>query len=236
MQAILDSQNVIEQKNLLLTPIFRDIKTQIRHMTYTPEYLVMREFMDNRNKMLEITEGTMPKEKRDAILGSLTHKYAKLLALKQKEMNESWKGRVNVLEQRLEDMFKLLTLWQKYVDVIYMPETEINLLNQIKPEDIYPEEDTFLQQQEHQELSERVQSLFGKPAEQDSEAAEKKELPKKHEPDAYKTVEEAPTSDTSAESENEFNQTKAAQDKSSESDGFQVTSSESSEDEVAQEE
>lgn len=58
-------------------------------------------------------------------------------------MNSSWEGHVHILEQRLEDIFKLLILWQKYVDVIYMPETEATLISSLKPDELYPEEGTF---------------------------------------------------------------------------------------------
>ena len=48
MQAVLDNQLVFEKKNQLLQPIFRDIKSQIRHMSFTPEYELMREYLVKR--------------------------------------------------------------------------------------------------------------------------------------------------------------------------------------------
>ena len=48
MQAVLDNQLVFEKKNQLLQPIFRDIKSQIRHMSFTPEYELMREYLTKR--------------------------------------------------------------------------------------------------------------------------------------------------------------------------------------------
>ena len=48
MQAVLDNQLVVEKKNKLLQPLFRDIKSQIRHMSYTPEYEIFREYMSKR--------------------------------------------------------------------------------------------------------------------------------------------------------------------------------------------
>lgn len=48
LQNILDNQLVIEKKNHLLQPIFRDIKSQIRHMSYTPEYQIIREYFSKR--------------------------------------------------------------------------------------------------------------------------------------------------------------------------------------------
>ena len=42
----------MEKKNLLLQPIFRDIKSAIKHMTYTDEYQILKEYVDNRNLLI----------------------------------------------------------------------------------------------------------------------------------------------------------------------------------------
>jgi len=38
MQRLLDKEDVMEKKNVLLQPVFRDLKSAIRHMTYTEEF------------------------------------------------------------------------------------------------------------------------------------------------------------------------------------------------------
>jgi len=52
MQKLLDKEDIMEKKNLLLQPIFRDLKSMIKHMTYTDEFKLMKEFMDGRNQIL----------------------------------------------------------------------------------------------------------------------------------------------------------------------------------------
>lgn len=52
MQALLDKDEVMEKKNLFLQPLFRDIKTTIKHMSYTEEYKILKEYVDNRNILL----------------------------------------------------------------------------------------------------------------------------------------------------------------------------------------
>ena len=42
----------MEKKNVLLQPIFRDIKSSIKHMTYTDEYKMLKEYVDNRNLLI----------------------------------------------------------------------------------------------------------------------------------------------------------------------------------------
>ena len=55
MQKLLDKEDVMAKKNSFMQPIFRDIKTTIKHMTYTPEYKLMREYMfENDVTMMKI--------------------------------------------------------------------------------------------------------------------------------------------------------------------------------------
>lgn len=43
----------MEKKNLMLQPIFRDLKSAIKHMTYTEEYKLVKEYLGNRMIMLQ---------------------------------------------------------------------------------------------------------------------------------------------------------------------------------------
>jgi len=43
----------MEKKNVLLQPTFRDLKSMIKHMTFTEEYKIIKEYMDNRNLILK---------------------------------------------------------------------------------------------------------------------------------------------------------------------------------------
>lgn len=45
---LLDNQEVIERKNQYLQPLYRDLKSTIKHMTFTPEYKIMREYLRDR--------------------------------------------------------------------------------------------------------------------------------------------------------------------------------------------
>lgn len=40
--------------------------------------------------------------------------------------------RIRVIQKRLDDMFQLLNIWQQYIDVIYAPESEIEMLKNMK--------------------------------------------------------------------------------------------------------
>ena len=48
MQKVLDNKSILDRKNTLLQPLFRDLKSQIRHMSYTPEFELIQEYLTNR--------------------------------------------------------------------------------------------------------------------------------------------------------------------------------------------
>jgi hypothetical protein len=48
MQNLLDNKEIMKKKNSFLQPLYRDIKTTIKHMTHTDEYILMREYVRNR--------------------------------------------------------------------------------------------------------------------------------------------------------------------------------------------
>ena len=123
MQAVLDNQTIMDKKNVLLQPIFRDIKSQIRHMTHTPEYQLMSEYITRRNELSESTRN-LPADQQQAVLNELKASYAGLVKLRQQKMNESVSLRLQTLQKRLEDIFELLNAWQQYVDIIYMSDAD----------------------------------------------------------------------------------------------------------------
>ena len=49
---MLDKEEIMEKKNLLLQPIFRDIKSAIKHMTYTDEFKIIKDYVDNRSVLI----------------------------------------------------------------------------------------------------------------------------------------------------------------------------------------
>jgi len=87
MQDILDNTEVIEQKNTLLQPLFRDIKAHIRHMSHTPEFELMREYVQKK-KLVErsMASSVVEEKKQKQVLEKLQLQYAKLLALRQRKL------------------------------------------------------------------------------------------------------------------------------------------------------
>ena len=84
------------------------------------------------------------------------------------------------MQKRLEDMFSLLNLWQQYVDIIYAPETEIDMIKTLKDNGIYSsgadqttlDEISFAQKMENENIEKRLETLFAKTEDQDEKEIE----------------------------------------------------------------
>jgi hypothetical protein len=44
---------------VLLQPIFRDLKSQIRHMSFSPEFKLIREYISQRKLLINQTKGRL---------------------------------------------------------------------------------------------------------------------------------------------------------------------------------
>ena len=84
MQSILDKEEVITKKNNLLQPIYRDLKSAISSMTFTPEYKLMREYIRNRALILNALPENSEKAQKG--LAELKLNYAKLLKNQHNKM------------------------------------------------------------------------------------------------------------------------------------------------------
>ncbi len=128
MQKLLDKEEVMEKKNALLQPIFRDLKSAIRFMTFTDEYKAIKDFLDNRTLLLQEFGGQSDSAACKEALTLLEREYARLIAKQRQESQGNATRKLKTLKKRLEDMFQLLSLWTQYVEVIYMPEADIHIL------------------------------------------------------------------------------------------------------------
>ena len=70
MQGVLDSKEVIKKKNEFLQPIYRELKSTIRHMTHSEEYKLLREYCRNRQVIIN----NLPEESQKAQQGLETLK------------------------------------------------------------------------------------------------------------------------------------------------------------------
>jgi len=96
MQKLLDKEDVIEKKNVLLQPVFRDLKSAIRHMTYTDEFKVIKEYLDNRAILIKEFGGEESQKCQEG-LKLLQQEYARLLHTQKQALKENPGKRIKML-------------------------------------------------------------------------------------------------------------------------------------------
>jgi hypothetical protein len=69
--------------------------------------------------------------------------------------------RVRTLHKRVEDLFELLALWQHYVEIIYMPEWEMDWIKMNLNADPRDEEQSLHYRLDKADIEKRLNLLFG---------------------------------------------------------------------------
>lgn len=103
MQKLLDKQEIMEKKNLFLQPLFRDLKSMIKHMSLTEEMKLIREYIEGRNLILKNYSAESAAGKEGLEL--LEQEYAKLLSRYKKNLQSDPTKKLKTLQKRLEDLF-----------------------------------------------------------------------------------------------------------------------------------
>ena len=118
----------------------------------------------------------------------LEQEYAKLMKRQRLQVEKDPSKKLRMLQKRLEDMFQLLSLWTQYVEVVYMPETEIHMLSAIQNMEARPEDAGYGFRTQENELKNRINTLFS----HKEDGADKHEAAEED----YETVNEGMTTDT----------------------------------------
>ena len=187
----------MQKKNQFLQPIYRDLKSTIKHMTNTDEYKLMKDYVKNRNLILN----SIPAESKKALdgLNQLKNEYAKFIKNQRLRIKSDPSLRLKVMQKRVEDLFQLLNTWQQYVDIIYAHETEINMYRHLKDQGLYgsildgetvTEDMAFAQKVQQENTQKKLAELLRK----DDQLDEQKVGEDNDEP--YLSVEEGVTTDT----------------------------------------
>lgn len=99
-----------------------------------------KEYVENRR--LIATQLGEDSQKGKEGIEKLELEYAKLLRNYRIQLkNPTFK--LKTLQARLEDLFQLLSLWSAYVDIIYMPEADINMIDAVYKSGARPDELSF---------------------------------------------------------------------------------------------
>ena len=93
-----------------------------------------------------------------------------LLAKRQQKIRSSLSLRLKTLQNRLDNIFELINLWNKYIEIIYMPEAELDMIEKITKSEGRPEELSYAHQQEELNVKKRIKMLF-KPDQKEADLA-----------------------------------------------------------------
>ncbi len=83
-----------------------------------------------------------------------------LLAKREQKIRSSLPLRLKTLQKRLENIFELLNLWNQYVDVIYMPEAEVHMIDQLSQMEGRDDDYSYVNTMERQDVNKRLKMLF----------------------------------------------------------------------------
>ena len=120
MEKVLKNQEIVDEKNIYLQPLFRNIKKSIRFITKTEE--------------AELTHRLKIEGKEDQIP-------AELQKLREKDRDPF--VMIKKLERHITSLFHLMVNWLQYVEIIYLPESRIQALKHLRlhTEDRFKEEE-----------------------------------------------------------------------------------------------
>mmetsp|Transcript_33044 Transcript_33044/g.50646 ORF Transcript_33044/g.50646 Transcript_33044/m.50646 type:complete len:228 (-) Transcript_33044:542-1225(-) len=117
--------------------------------------------------------------------------------------------RLTTMEKRLKDIFHLLELWTRYVDIIYATESEMNIMSILRDDGLFSktgsegmgaDELTLAKKLQDESIADRLKSLFSKETVEELEAEEQNLDNTKAD---YESVEEGLTTDTPLTSESD---------------------------------
>ena len=96
-----------------------------------------------------------------------------------------------------------MNLWSQYVEIIYMPEYEANLMEAMSQVDARPEELAYGAKMEKADMEKRLNMLFGEKGRDGVEDADRDEQDAEAVKEDYETVNEGMTTDTTSGSDHE---------------------------------
>lgn len=123
-------------KNSLLEPIFVNLKKMIRSVTSSPEHGIYEEYKTVIHQLktkIDVTKG-----KGKEIMSSLTEKYKDLIINSRKE-NEEANLKIALIENTLTAITSLLITWERYVDILYSSNEELNKIQSKMRKNLNPD-------------------------------------------------------------------------------------------------
>jgi hypothetical protein len=118
------NKKIIDYKNKQLEPLYHELKTLIRHLTYTEENSVFDLYNETVNRLryhFDNHKGIEP------IIEHFTGLFKRLVSLIRLEY-ENPNSKLELIESQLKSLVMILVIWNRYTEVIYMPDEEVERL------------------------------------------------------------------------------------------------------------
>lgn len=93
-------------------------------------------------------KGKASEEWKTEAMSQLKELYAMLLAKRQQKIRSSLSLRLKTLQNRLNNIFELINLWNQYIEIIYMPESEVHMIDKLSQQEGRTEELSHASRQE----------------------------------------------------------------------------------------
>lgn len=125
------NKKIIKYKNDQLALIYEELKTIIKHLTYTEENSVFALYIETSNKIKSSLQSNK-NDQSQQLIDHCTYLFKKIITLIRLE-NEKPNNKIEVIESQLKALTMIIVLWRRYTDVIYTPDNDIeNILNDQK--------------------------------------------------------------------------------------------------------
>ena len=76
-------------------------------------------------------------------------------------MKENLPSALKTIKKRIDNIYELLSLWNRYTYVIYMSDSEVNMMNMLDTLNIQPEELAYKNKMRESDVAKRLNMLFG---------------------------------------------------------------------------
>ena len=177
-----------EYKNNVLQDIYKQLKENIRHVTYTPEHAIYSIYLDyetrlkNNLVLLRFYKfQDMKTEEMSVLKIRLTEAFKRLIAYQRLEYEKPI-TKFKMIESQLQSLFQLIISWTQYVNFLYKTDAEMEILVNTNYDGLYNERDPNIGLFTEEEKNE-IKEKFGDEA---IEYLEKYKQPfKGHNPEDY---------------------------------------------------
>ena len=114
----------ISTKNKFLDPLYKQLKSMIKEMTYTNTHDIYYEYKDLVLKIKTKFGDENNSETSKKVLQDITNKYKELLT-KTRLYNENPVYKFELLENNIKNILNIVVAWNRYIDILYLNNQEI---------------------------------------------------------------------------------------------------------------